>query len=67
MHSQGIPVDYIEELTIELDVTCDRRDDIGLTSASAFLTIGVGASGFPPGVKAIPRCARTAFFGGGRR
>jgi hypothetical protein len=38
-----------------------------LTSASAFLIISIVASGLPPGVRAIPRLARTAFFGGGSK
>lgn len=37
------------------------------TSLSAFLTIGVGASGWALGVKGIPSAARTALFGGGTR
>jgi hypothetical protein len=37
------------------------------TSTSAILTIGIGSSSFPPGVKGIPRCANTALFGAGNK
>jgi hypothetical protein len=36
-----------------------------LTSTSALRTMGVGSSGFAPGSRGIPRCARTTLFGGG--
>jgi hypothetical protein len=38
-----------------------------LTSTSAFLTMGTGVSGFPPGLSGMPRYARTALLGGGSR
>ena len=37
------------------------------TSVSAFLVKSVGISGSVPGLKGIPKKARTSFFGGGRR
>jgi hypothetical protein len=39
---------------------------IELTSTSAFLTMGTGSSGFAPGLKGMPRYAKTAFLGGAR-
>lgn len=37
------------------------------TSTSAFLTIGIGPSGFFPGARGIPRNASTVFLGGGSK
>lgn len=62
---QHLPIYDVEELDMCQDMYEDARR--ALTSDSAFLMMGTGVSGLPPGVRGIPRAARTFFFGGGRR
>jgi hypothetical protein len=45
---------------------CQGNKEIA-TSASAFLIIGTGGSGSLSGLNGMPKYARTAFFGGGKR